>query len=51
MEEVRFTLININGPTTDQPKLFEWIKEWIITFFENENFVICGYFDLVEDPT
>ena len=50
IEKVRFTLINIYGPNTDQPEFFDLIKEWIIEF-ENENFVICGDFNLVQNPT
>ena len=50
IEKVRFTLINIYGPNTDQPEFFELIKDGILEF-ENENIVICGDFNLVQNPT
>jgi exonuclease III len=46
IKENKVTLINIYGPNTDSPQLYERVRN---TYFEfnNEYFILCGDFNIV----
>ena len=49
IEGSRITVITIYGPNQDSPDCYD-INAQTIDDFENDNIVICGYFDLVLNP-
>ena len=48
-EYMRFTLMSIYGPNTDQPEFYDHISE-IINSFENAHTIICGDWNLTLNP-
>lgn len=49
VEKERFTLVSLYGPNTDSPRFFEQVMA-LIDDFENQNYILCGDFNLVIDP-
>ena len=49
VENRKITLVCLYGPNTDNPDFFSNIMS-VIDDFENEYFVICGDFNLVQNP-
>ena len=48
--EIRFTLVSLYGPNSDNPSFYETIFK-IIENIGNDCFCICGDFNLVQDPS
>ena len=49
VDKINFTLVSIYGPNDDNPQFYENIMS-IVEEFGNENFIICGDFNLVLCP-
>jgi hypothetical protein len=49
VDKINFTLVSIYGPNEDNPQFYENIMS-IVEEFGNENFIICGDFNLVLCP-
>ncbi|ESO88795.1 hypothetical protein LOTGIDRAFT_56788, partial [Lottia gigantea] len=49
IEDFRLTLINLYGPNDDNPKSYDTLFE-TIELIGNQNFIICGDFNLVLNP-
>lgn len=50
IDENRVTLINIYGPNSDNPDLFENVREYFIEF-DNDYYILCGDFNLALNQT